>query len=313
MRPSARAVSVDDRDAAPGRRATGRLVVDGAQLHYEVCGQGPAIVFAHGLGGSHLSWWQQVGRFGETHTCVTFAHRGFAPSSVDGDQPDPRRYADDLAALIDHLELDRVCLVGQSMGGWTVVEYGLRHPDRVSGLVLSATVGSVDPRRIAGLDALELEAWQRAAEASVARCRALRIHPAAGPRMAREQPALHLLYQQIDEQTRHLDKERLRGRLREMRTRSPSDLAATRAPLLLLAPSEDIVIPPIALRALAGEVPGARCIELGQVGHSPYFEAAARFNEILDGFLRDIDRDPPRGAHAVRAGAPVAPTAEDTP
>lgn len=272
-------------------RDSGRLQVDGAQIHYEVCGRGPAIVFAHGLGGNHMSWWQQVGHFSQTHTCVSFSHRGFAPSTVEGRQPDPRRYADDLAALIEHLKLGPVCLVGQSMGGWTVVEYCLQNPQRVRGLVLSATVGSIGPDLIAGLDSAALSVWQQAADQVVAQCRAQQVHPAAGLRMAREQPALHLLYQQIDEQARTLDKESLRGRLREMRIRSPADLAATGVPVLLFSPQEDIVIPPPALHALAAELPGARLIEIPGAGHSPYFERAEVFNQLLSDFLNEIDGD----------------------
>lgn len=276
-------------DAGSGLRATGRLQVDGAQIHYEVSGQGPALVFAHGLGGNHMSWWQQVGHFRDRFTCVTFSHRGFAPSSVEAVHPDPRQYADDLAALIDHLQLGQVCLVGQSMGGWTVVEYCLEHPRRVRGLVLSATVGSIDLDRIAGLKPADLSAWLQASEKSVALCRAQRVHQAAGLRMALEQPAMHLLYQQIDEQARDLDKEVLRGRLRAMRVRGPADIAGMGVPLLVISPQEDIVIPPPALRALASEVPGTRFVELPEVGHSPYFEKAQVFNQHLGDFLRDLD------------------------
>lgn len=82
--------SPDTEASALGVRHTGRLRVDGAEVHYEVSGQGPAIVFAHGLGGNHMSWWQQVGHFRHTHTCVTFAHRGFSPSWTEGGIPTPR-------------------------------------------------------------------------------------------------------------------------------------------------------------------------------------------------------------------------------
>jgi 3-oxoadipate enol-lactonase len=286
---------IDDRPStktAPGRRSTGRLSLAGAQIHYEVSGQGPAIVFAHGLGGNHMSWWQQVGHFRDAYTCVTFAHRGFTPSSVEEPHPDPRRYADDLAAVIDHLKLEKVILVGQSMGGWTAVEYCLRHSQRVRGLVLSATIGSVDPDRIAGLEPAQLAAWLRTSEKSVAQCREQGVHPAAGMRMAREQPALHLLYQHFDEQVRDLDKDVLRSRLRAMRIRTPADIAAASVPLLLISPSEDIVIPPPALRALAREVPGARFAEFAQAGHSPYFEKAEAFNQCLREFFRALDRNP---------------------
>ena len=276
---------------ASGLRATGMLQVDGAHIHFEVSGQGPALVFAHGLGGNHMSWWQQVGRFRDGYTCVTFSHRGFAPSSVVEPHPDPSRYADDLSVLIDHLQLGQVILVGQSMGGWTVVEYCLRYPQRVRGLVLSATVGSIDPGQIASLEPDAMAAWLRASEEAVAQCRAQRVHQAAGLRMAREQPAMHLLYQQIDEQARNLDKEVLRGRLRAMRIRAPADIVATGVPLLVLSPQEDIVIPPPALRALSRAVPGAKFIELPNVGHSPYFEQAQVFNQHLSDFIQELDRD----------------------
>ena len=62
----------------PARRI-GHLQRGAHLIHYEVTGTGPAIVFAHGLGGNQLSWWQQVAHFAPRYTCITFAHRGFAP------------------------------------------------------------------------------------------------------------------------------------------------------------------------------------------------------------------------------------------
>src|SRR5438105_12346743 len=113
------------------------------RLYYEVTGSGPAVVFAHGLGGNHLSWWQQVPHFCQRYTCVAFAHRGFAPSSALPGGPDPAQYAGDLGALIDHLALADVRLVAQSMGGWACLEYALAHPERVRALVLASTAGTI--------------------------------------------------------------------------------------------------------------------------------------------------------------------------
>ena len=62
-------------------RRTGHLERPGCRLYYEVAGSGPALVFAHGLGGNHLSWWQQVAHFASRRTCAVFSHRGFPPSS----------------------------------------------------------------------------------------------------------------------------------------------------------------------------------------------------------------------------------------
>ena len=89
----------------------------GARIYYETHGAGPALIFAHGLGGNHRSWWQQVPHFRERYTCVVFAHRGFWPSEDVPHGPHPEEFAADLAALVDRLEVRDVRLVAQSMGG----------------------------------------------------------------------------------------------------------------------------------------------------------------------------------------------------
>ena len=49
------------------QRTIGRLKRPFGELYYEVTGRGPALLFAHGLGGNHLSWWQQVAHFAPHH------------------------------------------------------------------------------------------------------------------------------------------------------------------------------------------------------------------------------------------------------
>jgi len=122
---------------APPRRA-GWIERPDARIRYEVTGEGPAIVFAHGLGGNLMSWWQQVAHFAPRYTCVAFSHRGFFPSTAPAEGPDPAAYPADLAALVDELGLGDIRIICQSMGGWTGVEYALLRPGRVKALVLGA-------------------------------------------------------------------------------------------------------------------------------------------------------------------------------
>jgi len=49
----------------------------GCRVYYEVTGSGPAIVFAHGLGSNHMTWWQQVPHFASRYTCVTWGDGRF--------------------------------------------------------------------------------------------------------------------------------------------------------------------------------------------------------------------------------------------
>jgi 3-oxoadipate enol-lactonase len=271
--------------ALPPPRRIGSLERPGCNIHYEVTGAGPAIVFAHGLGGNHLSWWQQVAHFSPSHTCVTFSHRGFAPSSSLAGGPDPRNYAGDLGALIDHLGLVDVCIVAQSMGGWSAVEHAIARPGTVRALVLAATTGTLDPRRMGEPERSRLDGWQADCASLRAQWAQQGIHPAAGARMAAEQPALHLLYRHIDDVNRALDKEALRSRMSAMRDRDPADLAAAQCPVLFVSNDEDVQIPPFAADAMARVVPGARVVHIARAGHSAYFERAAEFNRIVGQFI----------------------------
>jgi pimeloyl-ACP methyl ester carboxylesterase len=264
---------------------SGYLKLPGCNLYYEAYGSGPAIVFAHGLGGNHLSWWQQVAHFSSRHTCVTFAHRGFAPSSAVPGASAPDSYADDLAALIRELDLQDVRLVAQSMGGWTCLEYALRHPDKVKALVLACTSGALDPGGAPGFSKAEFDAWMKRAGEQNAAMEARGILSAGGERFAREQPALALLYRQINQLNSEEFRTAVRGRIRATRNQPPSLLAKLTCPVLVLNGDEDSVFPSPAGPGLAKCAARGRHVSVPKAGHSVYFERAAEFNRIVEEFL----------------------------
>lgn len=246
-------------------------MVPGAEIYYEVSGSGPALVFAHGLGGNHMSWWQQVPFFNGRWTCITFAHRGFSPSTGTAD---PTAYADDLHALLERLGLTDVRLVAQSMGGWTCLDYTLRAPGRVKALVMAETTGSLR-RRVA-----DVERAQARAAALFARG----IHPAAGERMATEQPALHYLYQLIDRTSEDLDKRAVHARLVAAMT-TPSDRLTPLLPAILWLFGAESYLAPEAAAWVATTFPAARLVHVPDTGHSIYFERPDVFNRLVAQFL----------------------------
>jgi len=267
------------------KRIVGKLKRPFGNLHYEVTGSGPALFFAHGLGGNQMSWWQQVAHFAPHYTCVAFAHRGFAPSDPIPGGPDPADYASDLAALIDHLGCAELRLVGQSMGGWTVLEYAIAHPDKVKALVLSSTSGTIDRRGADPSGGAQYDAWAKDAEAKVAAGLAKGVHPAIGTGAAHRFPALHLLYKSIDEMAGPLDKEKVRAGLRRTASRTLADLKDFRVPTLLVAGGQDVVFPAFLAEAIAARLPCASAQLIPSSGHSPYFEQATTFNRLVEPFL----------------------------
>ena len=271
-------------------RQRGTLARPDCSSYYEITGptsgNTPVIIFAHGLGGNHLSWFQQVAYFAPTHTCITFAHRGFNPSTMPPAGPDPAAYADDLAALVAHLNLGDHRIVAQSMGGWTTVEYALRKPPGLKAAVLAATIGTIDPQKIPAQFLPALADWQAQSTPALEGFMRDGIHPAGGARMAAEQPAMHLLYKHIDDQNAALDKQALRLKLMHSRHRAPAELATTGIPILLLANDEDMVIPPPAMEGTAASNPNTTFARIARAGHSGYFERPAEFNAAVEAFFK---------------------------
>jgi len=105
---------------------------DGTQLYYEEIGAGTPVVFVHEFAGDYRTWEHQMRYFARSHRCVTYSQRGYPPSDVPRE---PARYGQDIArsdviALIDALRIERAHVVGHSMGAYTALHVGMRHPQR---------------------------------------------------------------------------------------------------------------------------------------------------------------------------------------
>jgi non-heme chloroperoxidase len=111
---------------------------DGTDIYYKDWGQGPAVIFSHGWPLSSDAWDAQM-LFLAEHGFRAVAHdrRGFGRSTQASSGTDMDGYADDLAALIEELDLRDVALVGHSTGGAEVARYVGRHgTSRVTRVVL---------------------------------------------------------------------------------------------------------------------------------------------------------------------------------
>jgi len=271
--------------ALPSTRSGQLQRPDGASIVYEVTGSGPALVFAHGIGGNLLSWWQQIPYFAQDYTCIAFSQRGFGASKPPAGGPRLADFPGDVVALLDELKIARAVYIGQSMGGWTGVEVTLAHPDRVAALVLSNTTGTLDytcygDERVAQ--------WQGAQPARIGELTAAGVHPATSMILAREQPALHSLYFAIERLNDGSHRAALFEQLRSSRTRGPDAAKDITCPVLGITGELDFTICPAGVHVVTSQMKNARTVEVPATGHSVYFERAAIFNAKLKDFLVEI-------------------------
>jgi 3-oxoadipate enol-lactonase len=113
--------------------------VNGVRLNVLDEGEGEPILFLHGLGGCWRDWEPQLDTLSASYRCIVIEHRGHGRSERPRGRYSTRLFADDAGALCDSLGLDRVHVVGLSMGGMIAQHLAIARPDLVDTLVLADT------------------------------------------------------------------------------------------------------------------------------------------------------------------------------
>ncbi|MDQ7825355.1 MAG: alpha/beta hydrolase [Candidatus Eremiobacteraeota bacterium] len=120
----------------------------GISCYYEEAGAGVPLIFIAGVGADHAAWIPQVAEFSRYFRAITFDNRGIGRSDVPlhKDTYSVHAMADDTAALMEALGIEKAHVVGQSLGSVIAQELVLRHPERLLTLQLSVTWGRSDER-----------------------------------------------------------------------------------------------------------------------------------------------------------------------
>jgi pimeloyl-ACP methyl ester carboxylesterase len=265
-------------------------------VYVEEAGTGYPIVFVHEFASDHREWEPQVRWFSRAYRCITYNARGYPPSDVpeDRDQYGWEYAVGDLLAVLDGLGIDRAHVVGLSMGGYAVLQFGLRHPERASAIV-AAGAGS-------GSGPAERADWPQVAGAIAERFVADGIAAMAeeighGPtrtQLRRKSPP------SWDEFMEHLGEHSALGMGNTMaryQALRPSlydfedEFRSLTVPVLLALGDEDDPCLDTNLM-LKRAIPGAGLWIHPHTGHAINLEEPAAFNAAVEAFFADVERGP---------------------
>jgi pimeloyl-ACP methyl ester carboxylesterase len=247
--------------------------LDNFELYFEVHGDGPAVVFAHGAGGTHMSWWQQVPVLSQKYKCITIDHRTFGYSRDVKGGPGRRAFVPDLKGLLDQLGVQKVALVGQSMGGTTVLGFASAYPDRVSALIMSDTTGGYSTPEMA-----ELRRTLSPQGAGIDR--------AFAPDFSKREPARAFLYREISSLTLAANPAPATPAGSPAASTDIDPVLTKRIPVLFIVGEQDQIIPPPIIEAMHKKMPGSQLVKVPGAGHSVYFEKPDDYNRIVMEFLQ---------------------------
>lgn len=112
---------------------------DGTRLYYESTGSGLPLLFSHEFAGDCRSWEPQVRYFARRYRVIAYNARGYPPSDVPSDVGaySQARAMDDIAQLLEALQVPQAHVVGLSMGGYATLHFGLNYPQMARSLVVA--------------------------------------------------------------------------------------------------------------------------------------------------------------------------------
>ena len=263
------------RPAAPNVRE-GFAEVPGARLFYiDSGGSGPPIVLLHAGTGSARVWEHQLAPFTAAgFRVLAYDRRGFGRTITKESGP-AATAADDLEALLSHLALERVHVIGTAAGGIVGTDYVLSFARRVRSLIIAnSLVGVQDeeylalgrrlrPKAFSDLppDLRELGPAYRAANPSgTDRWLELeRVSRAPGPPIPPQPPKNRITFQALE---------------------------TIRVPILLMTGGADLYMPAPAMQLVSKRIAHAETLIIPAVGHSAYWEEPETFNRAVLAFIR---------------------------
>jgi pimeloyl-ACP methyl ester carboxylesterase len=246
-----------------------------ARIYYENHGEGPAVLFVHGAGGNHAAWWQQTAHFMADHRVLTVDLRGFGNSDTVPDGPDAQDFPHDIVAVLEAAQVERVVLLGQSIGAAAALKAALLAPQRVQGVILAHSLGGISHPELVPL----VKADRAAAEKLPVIDRLLTRSFQEGER------ARTFLFKQMGT----FNKATMQD-LRNLTSGGPTleQLAAARVRLRFLAGERDAVLSPATVRAAEKLIPGSRAHIIADAPHSMYWEVPERFNAAVREFVQEL-------------------------
>ena len=266
--------------------------IEGKRMNYVDVGkgEGPPIVFIHGLSGTWQNWLENLPYFAQKRRCIAMDLPGFGHSEMPREKISISGYARQVDALCEQLGLGACIVVGNSMGGFVAAETAIRHPDRVERACLVAA---------AGISITNLR--RRPLMTSARIIGALGATSAAQTRLLVSRPRLRwfftnfvfrhpsriapdLMYEQVLGAGRP-------GFVDALDTLTSYDfrdrLPDIKAPTFIVWGDSDMLVPVQDAEEFERLIPQSRTVILEDTGHVPMLERPTKFNELLDDFIED--------------------------
>lgn len=261
------------------------VAVDGGQIVCRAIGKGPPLVVLNGFAATNADWDPSfIDRLASSNELILLDNRGIGGSTDDGQPFDIEKLADDAAQVIETLDFERANVMGWSMGGFIAQAFAVKYPDCVDKLVLLST----DPGGIEA-DLASPEVWSELLDTSgTPNAQARRLLFLLFPNDVAES-FYHRFGDIVAAARAQLSVELLNRQAAAMdawhRNGMTSQLRALRVPVLIVAGTEDIVIPASNALKLVNTIPNAWLAQFAHGGHAFIAQFPRTLADLINSFL----------------------------
>ncbi len=262
-----------------------KIDLPGGMITYREAGNGKPLVFLHGINIHSGIWGYQFDHFSKHYRVIAWdapSYGGSAPRITE-DNADIGEYSRALCELLDALDLDKVFLVGHSLGGVMATRFAGDYPERLAALVLSCThPGRARPKGEPLNDKYQKRIQERTQcdPLDYGRLQAAKMTTDDTPKDLTEEIAAIV----AETSAAHFP---VNARMSQEADNRPG-LARYKGPVLIVNGTQDRLGPPEGHKLLLETLPHAHQYVFDGLGHSPYLEDPAAYNRVLDDFFTTV-------------------------
>jgi 3-oxoadipate enol-lactonase len=257
--------------------------IDNIDMAYTDSGSGRPVVLIHGYPFNRTLWNEQVEALSKNHRVIAPDLRGFGESEASDGPATMNRLAQDVALLLDHLEIARATIAGLSMGGYVALAFYKQLPSHVRALVLADTRAQADTEE--GKQTREQQA-QKALSEGMAGIADAMLPKLLTPETVSKRPDI---VKRVRDMMLKTKPEGAAAALRGMAARDDqtSLLSKISVPTLILVGAEDAITPAADSEKMNQAIAGSQLIVLENAGHVSNLERTEQFNDAMLDFLKE--------------------------
>lgn len=257
--------------------------IDNLNLAYTDSGIGRPVVLIHGYPFNRSLWTEQIERLGDRYRVIAPDLRGFGDSDASAEPATMDRFAQDVALLMDHLEIPQAVIGALSMGGYIAFSFYRQFPSRVRALILADTRAQADTEE--AKQTREQQAEKALSEGMAGIADAM-LPKLLTPETVSKHPEI---VKRVRDMMLRTKPEGAAAALRGMAARDDqtSLLPQISVPTLIVVGAEDAITPVADSEKMAAAIAGSRLRVLENAGHVSNLERTEQFNDALLEFLRE--------------------------